>query len=246
MEMDLTKYIRALRFPIATLRRLSGRDYRVYERSVFSDRDVGVVGITSVHAERSEGGWRGFGGIVVERKWSDIFSIDVFLTEERPRLIIELGTGSGGFSSYLVTYAHLNGVRFHTFDTHRKSGMSKQRNSRAVRFVKRNGGAVHRQDVFDPATVSLIGALLRTSGKAFVYCDNGDKARELRTYAGLLKVGDFIGIHDFSSEVFESDVAPMMEGGVYRPWRGDFFKGMASSNRVFEKVLDRAVRWPGV
>ena len=243
--MTASRYVRALRSPLEAARRLLGYRRVVYDAAIFIDRPVSALGLASMHAERPEGGWRGYGGVAIERKWADIFTIDVLLTTERPALIVELGTGSGGFSCYLATYAYLNGVRFHTFDLHEKGGVTKRRNDRSLRFVKQCGGSVHRRNVFDPATVALIGRLVSRGGKAFIYCDNGDKPREIRTYLGPLKTGDLLGVHDFGSEVSDAAVAPMLEAGVCRHWNRGFFEATASSNRVFEKLHDGDVAWAG-
>jgi len=67
-------------------RRLASRP-AVYDPILFVDRPLSSLGANSMYAERDAGGWRGFAGVVTERKWSDIFTLDVFLTRERPGIV---------------------------------------------------------------------------------------------------------------------------------------------------------------
>lgn len=227
-----------------SLRRAVGDAWRravgagtTYDWSTFCDRPVEQLALTSLFAERPAGGWRAYAGTAMERKWSDIFTIDVFLADQRPSLIVELGTGTGAFSCYLATYAYLNGARFCTFDSHLKSVPTKRSNERAMRLIRKLGGEMHRRDIFHSATQRFIRRLIQRGPRAFLYCDNGNKAREVQTFVGDLKDGDFIGVHDYGSEIHESDLAPFV-GTTLRPWNATFFEGLQSSNRIYQKTND--------
>lgn len=222
---------------IEAVRRASGTR-STYDWSIFCARPVETLTPASLTGERPEGGWRGYAGAAIERKWTDIFTIDVFLTSQRPSLIIELGTGSGAFSCYLATYAHLNGARFCTFDSHRRSAPTKRPNYRALRLIRRLGGRVHHRDIFDPSTRQLIRSLITRAPSVFVYCDNGDKPREIHTFVDDLKEGDFVGVHDYGSEIHERDLSGLLDTSLSR-WNPDFFSGLSSSNRIFRKTAPR-------
>ena len=227
------------------LRRTLGTAWRravgartTYDWSTFCDRPVERMALAGLFGERPDGGWRAYAGAAIERKWSDIFTIDVFLADEQPSVIVELGTGSGAFSCYLATYAYLNGARFYTFDSHLKTVPTKRSNERAMRLIRKLGGEVHRCDIFQPATQRFIRRLIQGGPGAFLYCDDGNKPREVQTFVGDLKDGDFIGVHDYGSEVHESDLAPFV-GATLRPWNPAFFEGLQSSNRIYRKTASR-------
>ena len=185
-------------------------------------------------AERDAGGWRSYAGVVMERKWSDFFTMEVLLTHARPRTIVELGTGAGAFAAYLATYAYIAGARFATFDTHRKGAVTKRVNHRSLALVRLLGGRYYARDVFAPATRAMIGRIVARPGVALVYCDNGDKAREVRTYVEYLKPGDFIGVHDYNSEIFARDLEPLLARGRCRLWQESLCEQASSSNRFLQ------------
>jgi cephalosporin hydroxylase len=207
-----------------------------YDKSFFYEGSFDHLSVDSLYAERNASGWRSYVGVPIERKWSDIFTMEVLLVHARPRTIIELGTGSGAFSAYLAAWCYMSGARFFTFDTHRKGSATKRVNYRALALIRRLGGSFHARNVFAPSTVSRIARLANEPGVTLIYCDNGDKAMELRTYAPLLKEGDFLGVHDYGSEVFPADVAPLLD--LFEPWNEAFCERARSSNRFF-RVGDR-------
>jgi hypothetical protein len=208
----------------------------IYDWSTFCDRPVEALDAASVSGDRDQGGWRAYAGAAMERRWSDIFTIDVFLARHRPSIIIELGTGSAAFSCYLATYAYMNGAAFHTFDSHRKSAPSKRSNYRALKLVRTLGGKVHHRDIFESSTTALIRGLIASKPPVFLYCDNGDKPREVRTFAPALKPGDFVGVHDYGSEIVAADLEGLA-GGALRPWNPALFETLSSSNRIFQRAV---------
>lgn len=60
-----------------------------------------------------------------------------------------------------------------------------------------------------------------TSGTAIVYCDGGNKPKEILTYAPLMRPGDLIAAHDYGTEISLRDVVPLYEDSfnlVLDPW----------------------------
>ena len=187
-------------------------------------------------AGKDRGGWRSYASVIIERTWADIFAMDVFLTHTWPRVIVELGTGSGAFSCYLATYCYLTRARFFTFDIHRKGSVTKRVNYRSLGLIHRLGGRYYPRNIFHESTQQLIRRLTHGRGTALIYCDNGDKAREIQLYAQLLKGGDFIGAHDYGSEIVPEDVKVLLDSGRCEPWQEAFFERLGSSNRFFRIV----------
>lgn len=56
-------------------------------------------------------------------------------------------------------------------------------------------------DAFEEDTVAMISKWIRKGvGPALIYCDNGDKPKELNLYKSILRGGDLIAAHDFGHE----------------------------------------------
>jgi cephalosporin hydroxylase len=216
-----------------------------YDTASFSEYPLDALDATSMHAEKDRGGWRSYAGVIMERKWSDIFTMEVLLTYARPTTVVELGTGSGAFSSYLAAYCYLTRARFATFDTHHKGSVSKRVNYRTLAMVRRLGGRHYTRDVFAPATQAQIGRLVARPGVALIYCDNGDKPRELRTYLECLKRGDFIAMHDYVADdslpesiarVSPRDLEPLIKSGRCELWNEPLCERSSSSNRFLRVI----------
>lgn len=134
------------------------------------------------------------------QSWADLYLWEKLLNAH-PELqsIVELGTGEAGFSAYLHLQAKAKGLRFHTFDRVRMDGHKQP--------------GFHKLDVFaDPAKIM---AYHRSPG--VVFCDNGDKPREVATYAPLLKPGDLIVVHDWGTEFFHGHIPDTLEH-IHREW----------------------------
>lgn len=165
-------------------------------------------------------------GVPVQRDWIDIETVEGFLITEWPSTVIELGSGTGAFSLFLACYCASHGFKFRTYDT----GLNKHPHSRphapCLAAVESLGGVVRKADVFSPETVEEIASHMQSP--AFIYCDNGDKRRELLTYSAILPVGSFIGVHDFGHEI--TDIS--LPG--FNVWREHLFEN--STNRILQRV----------
>ena len=131
-----------------------------------------------------------FAGIPASQTWADFYLWEQVLNAH-PRLkaIVELGTGHGGFSRYLHAQAFERQMQFRTYDQH----MPKQPPPGFVQV-----------DIF--ADVYTIAAYLQSHTPVLLFCDNGDKVRELRYYTPYLTTGDVAIVHDWLTEVQPEDV----------------------------------------
>lgn len=108
-----------------------------------------------------------------------------------PESVIELGTSWGGLTKFFED--NTTGV-IHSFD-------------------KPNPGRVPNHLLFDGTRVTFVRAnvltycdllvrLCRGRKKKLLYCDNGNKVREVNMYAPLLRKGDMLGVHDWPREIY--------------------------------------------
>ena len=109
-------------------------------------------------------------GVPIQQTWTALYMLEKLLTEQNFNYIVELGTGKGALTRFLKGRKHY----FESYD---------------IKFG---------QDVFSKNVKSHVERNIDFfHGNTIIFCDNGDKPREIREYAPMLKSGDFILGHDF-------------------------------------------------
>lgn len=115
----------------------------------------------------------------------DVFT-EFFKIEKFDR-VIELGTGSGGFTLFLGEHY---GKKLYTFDIRDKlikvEGIKKQ--------LKKLGVSINVVNIFETNDVKK---LIIKKGRVLLLCDNGHKPREVELFSPILKSGDVIMVHDY-------------------------------------------------
>ena len=106
--------------------------------------------------------------------------------------IVELGSNQGGLAVYFHDYSKRNNAQFVTFDIHE-----------TPINLERWNVDYRKKDVFLEETIQEIGQILSKPGTSILFCDNGYKIQEYKTYAKFLKPGDFIFCHDYARDLDE-------------------------------------------
>ena len=142
-----------------------------------------------------------FLGAPLAQSWSDLCLWEHFLNVYMIRSLIELGTWRGGMAIYLSLQGATRGFNVTTIDS---------RPTFQVRaFTERFGAVSLEHDVFD---LSFMQNLIDVSRRPrMLFCDNGNKPREVREIAPLLERGDFVAVHDWNTEVGSQDIPPAFE-----------------------------------
>ena len=117
--------------------------------------------------------------------------------------IVELGTGYGGTSLFLGSCICGRGGEVVTIDI--SPNMEFGYDTWKLLASKYNVSFMQR-DVFRSETVQEVSNLIKNY-RALVFCDNGDKKREVPLYAETLKKDDLLMAHDYTA----------VEGGELSP-----------------------------
>lgn len=125
--------------------------------------------------------------------------------------IVELGTWWGNFSIYFLLFCINCEADFVTYDTVRRKN---SRLKRLLGFDKHH----RRVDIFE--NKEEIIKEIQKPGRTILFCDNGDKQKEVDTFAPFLKSGDIIAIHDWNTEVFPSEVTMKLYDIQVENWDG--------------------------
>lgn len=131
---------------------------------------------------RQMGKW--FGRPILQY-WEDVELWEKVLNEWNNRLnwILELGTYQGGFSFYLYAQACARGIEFTSLD-------NKKPDKFTAGFVE--------WDVFNRLPEFVEQAYLEKPG--VVFCDNGDKPREIALYVERVHPESLFAVHDWGTE----------------------------------------------
>jgi hypothetical protein len=154
-----------------------------------------------------------FAGVLMAQYVCDWHLWECVLTEN-PHLagIVELGTWQGGMSRYLWAQAQARGMKFVTYD-------SMLPDVPPPEFVKLD---MYRYP-------EVVAAAAATMGPVALFCDGGNKPRELKTFPPLMPEGSIFLVHDWGTETVPTDVPDFLEE-LY----GDFCDEIGSVTRVFK------------
>lgn len=153
-----------------------------------------------------------FSGIRTAQYWTDFVLWEMLLNTYRHVVgIVEFGTWNGGFSRYLHAQAACRGLSFRTYDVLEPAEFVPD-------FVQ--------SDIYRDA--EEIGAWLSRQGPIFLFCDGGNKPREIATFPPYCHKDSIVLVHDWGTETLPSDVPEFLI-----PMHEDTCDEMGSVTRVF-------------
>lgn len=137
--------------------------------------------------------------VIEERAMAEFIGV---VKEHNPQLIIELGTYYGGMTKRLSD--EFPEAIIYSFDI---VWMISPEDEKYLRLA-RNVSIVVGSELFTGR--SLVRQLLSLPIKKFLFCDNGNRTEEIRSFAGLLSPGDLLGLHDWSTDIdYEMVAGPL-------------------------------------
>jgi hypothetical protein len=137
--------------------------------------------------------------------YTDIYLWETFLNAHRFNTLIELGSGSGAFSTWLYLQCVNRGASFFTFDKVHPPALDWPMN-------KANGlaGRFFLGDMFSGKGMSALRGMLDTVNRpAILFCDGGNKPKEFQTFTPMMQPGDFVIVHDYGTEFGDNDAQPV-------------------------------------
>ncbi|MBU0846561.1 hypothetical protein KKH23_05175, partial [Patescibacteria group bacterium] len=145
----------------------------------------------------------------------DLVLWDVFLHRRVAiKSIVELGSAAFGLSLFLALQAKQRGMEFRTFDIRAHDNLD----SPLSKLVGLRDNFVCG-DIFGNVKYRLISLLVHElPHPVLLYCDDGDKPREFREFVPYLRVGDYVGVHDWGREIQLKDVSIFDDAVVSLYW----------------------------
>lgn len=158
--------------------------------------------------------WMSFAGIRAAQILADYWLWEALLNGGQRTIkgIVELGTGKGGFSLFLAAQAHARDLFFRTYDV-------APPDCSVPGFVQ--------LDIY--ACADEIGRHLERNDPVILFCDGGNKPRELKTFSRYLSGESLVVVHDWGTEMLPTNV-PDNVTEVY----GDLCDEIGSMSRCFQ------------
>ncbi len=144
-----------------------------------------------------------------------------------PEMFIELGTLHGGLTMGIMEGC--SDVEIHSFDYKRSlsPGLS-------LIFFD-NGVTCHRANLMlEKPSEDLVNLLTENKHRRkILYCDNGDKIKEVNTYAKYISPGDLIGCHDWLFEIGPNEIEETLRD--FEPYDHEPYERMLAWTRFWIK-----------
>jgi hypothetical protein len=216
-ELDLPVGSKAAKTPAQRLVELQGQ-IAALERDLLIEQAKAVKAEDAL-ARFTRIGGVSYGGVPISQSWAELVLWEGLLNDRRYEAVIELGTWQGGFAWWMAGQAKARGMMFHTFDS-----IAPQRDLPDECFT--------RMDIFIEREKLI--QLIHEWEPLILFCDNGNKPRELVEFATALQHPYSLAVvHDWGTEVQPEDVPDSLEM-MY----GNFCEEIGSMNRVFKRRAD--------
>jgi len=142
-----------------------------------------------------------------------------------PDIIIELGTGLGTFTWMLAE--EFKNIDIYTFEK------NKPEYQLAIKRTNYPDNVHFCTGDLLTKPLNMLVAVLGLNGTKVLYCDNGDKTREVELYSKHLKAGDMLGIHDYLTEVVPKNIEKYLK--AFYPVNHKLFEQRGLSTRLWLK-----------
>lgn len=139
-------------------------------------------------------------GVPTSLTWHDIGAVMHILQSAHINLVVEIGIDQGGLTALMLAYREYSAGRMDVpYLQYLGIDINTELMCEAVR--NRDRSLFIQADAFAPETIQHVHtAVQQTHGRALIFCDGGDKPREIRAYASVLRPGDLLLAHDYHNE----------------------------------------------
>lgn len=142
--------------------------------------------------------------------------------------VVELGTMCGLTTCYLGVATALRGGRVYSYDIVDLVPPEVRKAASGLPIEYRIGSCLN------PGVASEEIKSLVNNGHTLLFCDNGNKEREIEIYASYVGSGSVLIAHDWGTEVFEQNIAPFLRG--FETVDHDVAEKMSSHLRAWRRL----------
>jgi cephalosporin hydroxylase len=140
-------------------------------------------------------------GIKMSQTWPEANYIMDFIHKMKVKAFVEIGVHVGGLAAIMLAWESYTNKDFEYLGIEIDPGPLHPKIKPRILI----------EDCFNPDTREVVRFFVHSHALTFVYCDNGEKKREIIFYEPVLKPGDFIFAHDYGYEVLDEHVESLYE-----------------------------------
>ena len=142
-------------------------------------------------------------GISAAQTWQQVAGYFEIIEQYNIKAFVELGIHVGGLTSLLLPRAEYTDFRYLGVESN-QSIVNPAIIQKIARLPSTN---VVWSDCFTDVTRDRVKTFVDNSpGACLILCDNGNKIKEMEFYAQVLRIGDYITVHDYGTEITDSDL----------------------------------------
>lgn len=139
-------------------------------------------------------------GVPTSLTWYDIGAIVHVIQAARVTVVIEIGVDQGGLAALLLAYRQYAQPQYDIPALTNYFGVDINLDTVSRSVLDPHRAHFLEADAWAPATIARVQAEIAGHQRALIFCDGGDKPRDLRTYAPILRPGDVLMAHDYHNE----------------------------------------------
>ena len=142
-------------------------------------------------------------GVQVVQSWGQIAAHLRIIQLHRVKLFVEIGAFKGGLSSFIGCRKNVDW----DFQT-----LALEKDESLINPMSRTGQVEFRiADAWSSESIQHVKVNVDNCarGAAYIFCDGGDKPKEVHLYKSVLRVGDLIAVHDYPGEITDADLADL-------------------------------------
>lgn len=147
-----------------------------------------------------------FLGIPIAQWHADLWLWEKFFSTHRIKSLIEFGTGSGGLSLFFLLQSMQHHFRFNSFDIARPAALDEP-----IGKVLNLKSHFTQGDIMVKLHNVIVELITKSEHPILLYCDNGNKPLEVKTYTTYLLKDDFVAVHDWGVEFTRKNVPISLE-----------------------------------
>jgi cephalosporin hydroxylase len=167
--------------------------------------------------------------VPVTQTWLQVVRHFEIIKDFDIKLFIEIGVYLGGLASVIIPRTEY--TDFYYLGVEINPGPVDARvKAQVSRLSGANKAHIIYGDAFNPGVIQQVKAKINAiDSPCYLFCDGGNKPREMMTYAPLLRSGDLLAIHDWSpsgtGEVSDKDLEKLAPN--FEEIKPDYYRHMS-------------------